>query len=869
MPTLWIVPHTHWDREWYQPAARFQVRLARLIDDVLERLGTPSLPAFLLDGQAVVLDDYLGLRPEARVRLGRALRGGKLQAGPWYVLPDELLVSAEALIRNLLTGTSTLRRFHAPAPRVGYSPDAFGHTGALPRILNGFGIGNAIVWRGFAGAVDLHRWRSADGSEVLMIHLPQPGYEYGGNLPRDAKTAARRWRELRALLGARARTEHWLVLNGADHHAPQADLAPAVRALRAASRATVRVATLGAYVDAVTRASRRLDLPLVEGELRGGRAHTWALQDTHGTRLYLKQQNAECQRLLERVAEPLAALAASRGGDLREELRAAWRVLLENHAHDSICGTSHDAVHREMMVRFARARAMALEAAGRALDLITGRDADAARAAGRRAWRPHVTVFNTVPRAARRLVEANVALFRRDIPVGPGSARRRAQAERAQPLMLKDARGRTVPYQLLDRGSGTDLVESPGHYPDCDEVEWHRVLFEAELPSLGVASFAATTSPRPAHRSPRTARPCRATATALANQHLQVNVSRDGTFILTDLETRQHFEGLGRIEGQHDAGDSYTSAPRGPIFARPDDVRVRVVHEGPLRAQLEVTRRYDAIALDVTMQLVLEAGSRAVGIWLEGMNLQSDFRLRMAFPARLRNARVVADAHFGAIERPAHHAPRATHPREAAAPTAPMQRWAAIARGERGLCVMTDGLPQYEIREGEMLVTVLRATGELSKPGLEERPGHAGWPTPTPEGQCIGPFSARLAVSPVTEAALDAPDELDRRADEFLVPPLAVMQRATLRAPRALAGPALVGAGLVMTAFKPAEQGGGVVLRCYNARRFEVAGLWRMPARVSRAALTRLDETIIRTLAAGRDIAVQAAPRATVTVQAR
>ena len=367
--TVHVVPHTHWDREWYHPAAVFGLRLVRLVDDLIELLThRPDFRSFLLDGQAVVLDDYLAARPEQESRIRRLFADGRLEAGPWYVLADEFLVSAEALVRNLFEGGRTVRRCGGQPMAVGYSPDAFGHPAGLPALLRGFGIEVAVLWRGIGGEPgqdgDLYRWRAADGSEVLMIHLPPPGYENGQSLPAERRALAERWERLWAQLAPRARSPHWLVLAGDDHHAAQHDL-PEVLALLSAMVPQVRftLSQLEDYTGAVLAWAREHggSLPPVEGELRAGHRHAWALQGTHGSRLYLKQANAACQRLLERHAEPLAALEEASGGgaDRRAELRVAWRTLLENHPHDSICGTSADLVHREMVVRFERCRQQA------------------------------------------------------------------------------------------------------------------------------------------------------------------------------------------------------------------------------------------------------------------------------------------------------------------------------------------------------------------------------------------------------------------------------------------------------------------------------------------------------------------------------
>src|SRR5206468_3447137 len=118
-----IVSHTHWDREWYHPAERFRQRLAALVDDLLDEPPRDH-ESFLLDGQAIVLEDYLDVRPERAREVGDGLRDGTLEAGPWYVLADELIPSGEALIRNLLTGRRVLQRFGAGSPSVLYCPDS-------------------------------------------------------------------------------------------------------------------------------------------------------------------------------------------------------------------------------------------------------------------------------------------------------------------------------------------------------------------------------------------------------------------------------------------------------------------------------------------------------------------------------------------------------------------------------------------------------------------------------------------------------------------------------------------------------------------------------------------------------------------------
>src|SRR5205085_10349718 len=138
---FFVVPHTHWDREWYRPYEYFRLWLGHVVDGVIETLeGDPSFTSFTLDGQAIVLEDYLDVRPQNESRLRALLGAGRIEIGPSYVLPDELLVGGEALVRNLLLGRRVCERFGAETTPVGYLPASSGHPLQMPQILNGFGL---------------------------------------------------------------------------------------------------------------------------------------------------------------------------------------------------------------------------------------------------------------------------------------------------------------------------------------------------------------------------------------------------------------------------------------------------------------------------------------------------------------------------------------------------------------------------------------------------------------------------------------------------------------------------------------------------------------------------------------------------------
>ena len=138
MKKVYIVSHSHWDREWYRPYGYFRSKLVYVLDKVLSLLERDDdYRHFLLDGQAIPLEDYLEIKPENRERLADLIASGRLSAGPWYIQPDEFAPDGESFIRNLMLGIQITRQFGEPM-RVGYLPDSFGHSGQMPHILKGF-----------------------------------------------------------------------------------------------------------------------------------------------------------------------------------------------------------------------------------------------------------------------------------------------------------------------------------------------------------------------------------------------------------------------------------------------------------------------------------------------------------------------------------------------------------------------------------------------------------------------------------------------------------------------------------------------------------------------------------------------------------
>ncbi len=398
------------------------MKLVHLIDKLLDILAEdPDFKYFMLDGQTIVLDDYLHLRPEMEETLRGHIQSGRILIGPWHILPDMFLVSPEAHIRNLLQGERTTRRFGPKMP-IGYIPDPFGHPGQVPQILKGFGIEAAALWRGLSEEPAELWWQSPDGSRVLLAYL-RDSYGNGANLPAQEPAQFTQFiAAARDLLLEKSAVNDFLIMFGTDHMEPSPFTSAAIAYANANLPGTQVIhSTLPEYMRRVSESIAKLDtsIPTVRGELRAC-DRSPLLPGVLSTRMWIKQRNHSSQILLEKWAEPFSvfaqnmiqaetslkspqAIASERIRNVAPILRQAWRLLMENHPHDSICGCSIDQVHDEMKPRFDQVDQIgeeitfqALQAIGQAIDT---RSQDAFSS---------VVIFNPNSAPRRDLVEADL-----------------------------------------------------------------------------------------------------------------------------------------------------------------------------------------------------------------------------------------------------------------------------------------------------------------------------------------------------------------------------------------------------------------------------------------------------------------------------
>jgi mannosylglycerate hydrolase len=829
-----LVSHTHWDREWYRTFQEFRARLVDAVDRVLDLCAADPGYRFLLDGQSIALEDYAEIRPGRVAELRARIAEGRIAIGPWYVQPDSLLPAGESHVRNLLEGRRAGEAF-GTVSRVAYTPDSFGHPAQFPQLFAGFGCSAFVYWRGHGNELDRlpaeWDWVAPDGTALLACHLGK-GYFAAATDPRaDAESAAARIASAAKELAARSRSGAVLLLNGIDHALPEPKTAAIAEAASRQTGFAVERALLEDFVAAARGASE--PRPRFAGELGGARvAHL--LPGVWSTRTWLKLANRACEAQLLGWAEPFAALAAHLGApDERPALRLAWRTLLQNHAHDSICGCSRDAVHEAMRARFDEAEGLARETASRALARLAGGGVE------RRApWSDElaVAVWNPSPHARSGLVRFALDPHPWLIPaVNP--------VESIHPLLLRDLAGGSFTAD----GAPVRMVAAP---PGRVKLLPDRDGFDLEFAVAGVPAFGWTRVVLRRHEAP-----CPDEAAAVAPGGADAAVEAGGVRVAARADGRvdvafgaARFEALLGVEDVGDRGDSYDFD-----FAGADETRLvsvaatRFTHPAGV-AGLTVERRLSVparlapgraarsreraeLVLVTELRLAPEGGRVDVRVTLD--NTAEDHRLRLLFPVGRGVSRCDAATTFDVAARG----------RELPDDAAWVQRAVAsfVQQGfvhANGLSVAAPGLPEAELVEtpdgAAIALTLVRAVGHLSRHDLRSRPGPAGPGTDTPGAQCRGRLEARLSLYAGLDPAAARDAELPLRA---------VPAGETPLAPEGCALLALEPRALLLSAVKPAEQGAGLVVRVLNPTDQAREAALRLGFPFASAEAVRLDET--------------------------
>ena len=862
-----IVPHTHWDREWYQTFQQFRIRLIDLINNLIDILKKDkTFSDFIMDGQTIILEDYLEVHPEKREILKKYITEGRIHVGPWYILPDEFLVSSESIVRNLLLGHKIAFEF-GRVMKVGYIPDPFGHISQMPQILRGFGIDNIIFWRGIEydqSQGNEFIWQGPDGTELFAVHLPKVGYCNAMSLPEDVGQAYKLIKEAIEDLLSRETSKSLLLLNGVDHLEAQPHIPRLAKELnKSFTDIEIKQGNLKEYID-YAKETIKPNLNRVTGEFRSGK-DTPIIQSVYSSRMYIKQANERCETLLENWVEPTASLAWMLGKDYPQSLIwTSWKWLLKNHPHDSICGCSIDQVHKEMITRFNWSRQIAQEVINKNLDYITGK----IKIDYLNKEELALVVFNPLPYSIDENVKARIK-FTKEI-----------NFNRVKVLTTE---GEEIPNQLKGYGLDHKIIFNPFDSPKFPEVNYADISFTVkDIPACGYKTFIIK-AVNEVRVSKEYETDIRTGIDYIENKYYKVIAEKDnGTVTIVDKLNNKEFKNFNRFVDGGDAGDEYTYSP--PlndeiIVSRLNNLSIREV--GPSEAVLKISgkmmlpvglksdrksRKNKKVECSVESEIKLYSEVQRIEFNTKFDNRASDHRLRVEFPTAIKTNYVYVNGHFDVVKRFIKLSDGEGW-RESCFKTAHNSGFVDINNKEYGLAVLNLGLPEYEIfpENNTIALTLLRCVGWLSRGDLMYRKEEAGPSLPTPEAQCLGEHVFSYALIP-HQGNWDTAC-ISQRTKRYKTKILTrQLENQIGDLPSSFSFVQLEGECLEISAIKKSEFENKLVIRVYNPIDRKTMGKIKLGVNVFKVYLGKLDESYGEELPYNNGVGIVIKPKETKTI---
>lgn len=688
------VSSTHWDREWYLTYQSFRFRLVGVMDRIIETLEQqPGFGCFMLDGQSIVLQDYLEIRPEMKPRIEALLEKERLKAGPWLTMPDERLVSGESLISNLLLGFELTRSLGGNPMKVGYVCDVFGHIAQLPQIFKGFGIDTAVLGRGTNDDTSaFFDWQSPDGSGCLTFKLPETGgygsFYFDVVAPSVAKNGNQTDKQMMLELAIayvnreleRSSLPYVLLMDGMDHQEIHGDAVWLMDALGKHYGCPVEITHPEQLLSQLRSHVETLESRC--GELcqtaRAMVEHNKLIPGVLSSRYDIKWWNDRCQTLMERTAWPLAALCHASNQKLPPRFfEIATRMLMENQAHDSICGCSIDAVCDDVIQRYKQAMNIMNEASEYAADMLADIQ-DGARHSPpvpsvtaslsidcqsrmENAEHLRLTVFNMEPSPLDGVIQAELH-FPMDYTARYGEY---LTYEPQNMFEIYAADGQRVPYQLLSVENGVYISKPQAYYRE--QRDRYRVALPVSVAPMSYAEL----SVRPSAVPVRNTGTLRTGDLCAENEHIKVSIQPDGTLCMTEKASGRSYEKLLIFKDSGDCGDGWFYAPPindKSVYGLDGGFSAEVWEDGSEQCTFAITRRLRVPArlekappcarrsseyseLEIQALVTLTRTARWLDVQVAIKNNVKNHKVSVCFDTGVQGDRYEADQAFALLQR--------------------------------------------------------------------------------------------------------------------------------------------------------------------------------------------------------------------------
>lgn len=742
MKKIHVVAHTHWDREWYFSDNEAFIQFSYHMDEVIYALENGELDYYYLDGQLSILDDYLKVYPNQEAKIKELVEGNKLFIGPWYTQMDEFVVAGESVVKNLQIGIDMSKRLGGHTA-LGYLPDSFGQGKDMPKIYNGFGIEDAVFWRGMPNEVTKSRefyWTAEDGSKVLTINI-RNGY-YAGVALVEGEIYQKK--AILDIVSEDSTTTNITLPVGGDQRAVDRNLKAIIEEANKefAEEYQIEESNYPHIFNLLKKEAT--DLPTVQGEFMSGSVSK-IHRSIYSSRYDLKKINDTIENRLIFQLEPLMLMADDLGIPFKRELMDyTWKLILKNHAHDSIGGCNTDKTNEMIMARYKEADQLSYST----VDYLVRKIAESIEGIQEN----DLVLFNTLP-------------YRRTEPYTLEVSTKKTT------IKLFDDQRHEIPFQLIstEKVYAGEVRRSESDYDEAKYYYIHKISFTNELPALSYQIVSVEEQDESATQE----KPVALEETMIENAAYKITFS-NGQFSILAKEQNITYKNCLHVEESGDEGDTYDYSPAyfdsiHHLFFETAEVAIQ---SGKFLSTMSVTGSWfvpkDLAArkaqkvdteIEYTLTLSLKNDSKRVDMKLSLNNQALDHRMRLVVKTPVKSQVSYADTLFGIVERNNHdphiHDWRELGWKEEPTEIYPMIHYANAHDLETSWTVMSKGIKEYQVIDSDMYITLFRGVGFLGRPELLRRPGDASGNQfryiPTPDSQLLRTLEMELSLIIATD----------------------------------------------------------------------------------------------------------------------
>ncbi|WP_455790943.1 mannosylglycerate hydrolase [Clostridium butyricum] len=821
MKKVHIVPHMHWDREWYFSTEESRILLVNNMKEIMDMLeNNPDYPYFVMDGQTAILEDYLAVKPQDKERIKKLVEEGKLIIGPWYTQTDEMVVGGESIVRNLLYGIKDCGEF-GDYMKIGYLPDSFGQSAQMPQILNGFDIKHSMFWRGCSerkgtGKTEFN-WTSDDGSEVVVQMLPL-GYAIGKYLPTDIDALKNRMEKYFPVLDRGATTEHEILPNGHDQMPVQKNIFDVIEKLK--ELYPDREFFLSRYENIFEELEKESNRDTISGEFLDGK-YMRVHRSIFSTRMDIKAANARIESKITNILEPLASIAYSLGFEYHHGLiELIWKEIMKNHAHDSIGCCCSDKVHKEIMNRFL----LAEEKVDRLIEFYKRKITDAISC---EKALDKLTIFNLMPYEREEIIRAQIITKMKSFEM---------VNDEDIKLDFQVIHKEEIDAGLIDR----QIV----HYGNYDPFMIYTIEFKDVVQAMGYKTYLIKESEFMIEKEYEA-------VNKIDNDFYEIEVNENGTLKILDKKLNKTFDNVLLMENGGDEGDEYDFSPlvdeklifNTHVKAEYSIKKNKFNNEIKISYRLDVPKNIESRKnnnidgyVDFNISINVPNDKARIDIVFDIDNQACDHRIRTYIPTNIASKFSVSDNQFGYIKRDVYDEAMDVWEKEGwdERPDSiyPMLTFVGLSDDKHGVAVLTNSTREFEIvgeKFNTIAITLFRSVGFLGKEEMIRRPGRpSGIKLPTPDSQLIGNIIIDFAIATHEKSTLEA--NVANMAKQYLTPMVTYnkmpynamkLNDSEVSTPYSYSLLKQCDENLVLSVIKKAEKEEGLIIRMYNPNEYE------------------------------------------------